>query len=343
MFTNRRTTYRLLGAALLAGAALTTSIVAHAAPGAAPTAAADRVLRVYSNNIENLVRNNSDGSCTRVSGPDHLTSVLVDDQGRTGTAGVAAPDLLIVQQVRGRGQADAYADQLSAKFGLPAGTYQAVLAAEDPDEWGGSHRCDTKALGDLKKKQTNGIVYNSRRLSLAAGDVSNYWSAGWLEPATAYDDGRGCTLYKPPHNDAGTTNANKWRRTSAIAARFTITGTSTTVFAATMHLPQENAQHACAGDGDKGIGATGIHVGADATALLNASDLRVIGMDANRTGIPASTLSGFGMTGYGTAATNGSRKIDYLFVRGTVHPSPVGHTVSGTKSNHRALYGFIDF
>jgi hypothetical protein len=164
-------TYRLLGAAVLAAAALTTSIVAHAAPGAEP-AAADRVLRVYSDNIENLVRNNSGGSCTRVSGPDHLTSILVDDEGRTGTAGVAAPDLLIVQQVRGRGQADAYADQLSAKFGLPAGTYQAVLADEDPGEWGGSHRCDTKALGDLKKKQTNGIVYNSRRLSLAAGDVS---------------------------------------------------------------------------------------------------------------------------------------------------------------------------
>jgi hypothetical protein len=66
-------------------------------------------------------------------------------------------------------------------------------------------------------------------------------------------------------------------------------------------------------------------------------------MDANRTGIPADTLAGFGMSGYGTAATNGSRKIDYLFVRGTVRPSPVGHTVSGTKSNHLALYGFVDF
>jgi len=348
--SRHRTTYRLAGAALLAAAALTTSIVAHAAPrttsgSIAPGAAvaADRVLRVYSNNIENLVRNNSDGSCTRVSGPDHLKSILVDDTGKTGTSAVQAPDLLIVQQVRGRGQADAYAGQLSAKFGLPAGTYKAILANEDPEEWGGSHRCSSQALGDLKKKQTNGIIYNSRRLSLASGDVAKYWSAGWLKPGRSYDDGRGCTLYKPPDNDDGSTNEYKWRRTSAIAARFTITGTSTTVFAATMHLPQENAKHACAGDGDKGIGASGIHIGADATSLMNASAIRVVGIDANRTGIAANTLSGLGMTGYGTKATNGSRKIDYLFVRGTVRPSPVGHTVSGTKSNHLALYGFIDF
>jgi hypothetical protein len=328
----RRNVGRLAAATLIAGAVSAPAVVASAAPGSAPRpAAADRTLRVYSNNIENLVRNNSDGSCTRISGPDHLTSILVDDAGRTGTAGVQAPDLLIVQQIRGRGQVDAYADQLSAKFHLPAGTYKAVLANEDPGEWGGSHHCSDQSLGDLKKKQTNGIVYNTQRLSLASGDVSKYWSAGWLKPGTAYDDGRGCTLYKPPNNDSGSTDANKWQRTSAIAARFTIKGTTTTVFAATMHLPQENAQHACAGDGDKGIKSTGIHVGADATSLLNASAIRVIGMDANRTGIAASTLDGYGMTGYGTAATDGSRKIDYLFVRGTV------------RTNHLALYGFIDF
>lgn len=331
------------GAALLAGAVLTTSVVAHAAAERDTAPRAAHTLRVYSNNIENLVRNNADGSCTRVSGPDHLTSILVDDDGRTGTVGVAAPDLLIVQQVRGRGQADAYADQLSAKFHRPKGTYKVILANEDPGEWGGSHRCSKQALGDLKKKQTNGIVYDSARLALAAGDVSKYWSAGWLEPGTAYADGKGCTLYKPPHNDSGSTNANKWRRTSAIAARFTVKGTSTTVFAATMHLPQENAKHACAGERDKGVKSSGIHLGADAASLLKASDLRVIGMDANRTGIAASTLDGYGMTGHGAKATNGSRKIDYLFVRGTVRPSPVDFTVSGTKSNHRALYAFIDF
>jgi hypothetical protein len=335
--------YRLLATAVLVGAALATSVVAHAASTVELSAAADRTLRVYSNNIENLVRNNSDGSCTRISGPDHLGSVLVDDAGKTGTAGVAAPDLLIVQQVRGRGQADAYADQLSEKFHLPVGTYRAILANEDPEEWGGSHRCSSQALGDLKKKQTNGLIYNTQRLALAAGDVSKYWSAGWLKPGTAYADGDGCTLYKPPDNDDGATNEHKWRRTSAIAARFTVKATGTTVFAATMHLPQENAQHACAGAGDKGIKSTGIHLGADATSLLQASQIRVIGMDANRTGIAASTLDGFGMTGYGTAPTNGSRKIDYLFVRGTVRSSPIGHTVGGTKSNHLALYGFIDF
>ncbi len=41
--------------------------------------------------------------------------------------------------------------------------------------------------------------------------------------------------------------------------------------------------------------------------------------------------------------TSGSSKIDYLFVRGSVHPSPVGYTVAGTRSNHKALYSFIDF
>ncbi len=340
-----RTVYRVAGAALIAGAASTTSVVAGATPdaGTRSVAAADRTLRVYDNNIENLVMNGADGACTRISGPDHLTSILVDDDGATGTSGVPAPDLLIVQQIRGRGQADAYADQLSAKFHLPAGTYKAVLANEDPVGYGTTHHCDDQALGDLKKKQTNGLIYNSQRLGLASGDVSKYWSAGWLKPGTAYDDGQGCTLYKPPNNDSGSTNEYKWQRTSAIAARFTIIGAGTTVFAATMHLPEENAGNACAGDADKGIKSSGIHIGADATSLLNASTIRVIGMDANRTGIAANTLDEYGMTGYGTKATDGSRKIDYLFVRGTVRPSPIGYTVSGTKSNHLALYGFIDF
>lgn len=338
---------RFVQVAAVAAALLAAGVAAPAgsaaAPVAAPAAVADRVLRVYNNNIENLVVNNSDGSCTRISGPDHLTSMLVDDAGRTGTSGVVAPDILIVQQVRGTGQASAYADQLSAKFGYPAGTYKAIVVWDDPEPLGSTHRCDDQSLGDLKKKQTNGIIYHTQRLSLASGDISKYWSAGWLKPGTAYNNGAGCTLYKPPNNDDGSTNEWKWKRTSAIAARFTVKATGTSVFVATMHLPQENRQNACAGDGDKGVGGTGIHLGADATTLLNASTIRIVGIDANRTGIPASTLSGYGMTGYGTAATNGSSKIDYLFVRGTVQPSPVGHTVATTKSNHRALYSFIAF
>src|SRR5262245_6851144 len=157
---------------LLAASVVVASLaVVPAAPPPA-AAAAVRTLRVYNNNIENLVRNNADGTCTRVSGPDHLTSMLVDDAGQTGTAGVQAPDLLIVQQVRGTGQATAYADQLSAKFGLPAGTYKAIVAWDDPEPWGGTHKCSQQDLGDLKKKQTNGIIYNSQRLSLASGDIS---------------------------------------------------------------------------------------------------------------------------------------------------------------------------
>ncbi|MFG6198427.1 hypothetical protein [Nonomuraea sp. JJY05] len=334
--------YRAPGAlALAAVAALATTPIAQAQ--AAPAAAEGRVLRVYNNNIENLVRNNADGTCTRISGPDRLASMLVDDDGKTGTSGVLAPDLLIVQQVRGTGQATAYADQLSAMFGHPAGTYKAIVAWDNPEEWGSTHKCSQQSLGDLKKRQTNGIIYNTRTLSLAAGDISKYWSAGWLKPGTSYNGGAGCTLYKPPDSDDGTTNQYKWKRTSAIAARFTIKETGTTVFAATMHLPEQNGANACAGAGYTGIANSGIHVGADATSLMNASTIRVIGIDANRTNIAASTLGGFGMNGYGARATSGSRKIDYLFVKGTVRPSSIDHTVSSTKSNHLALYGFIDF
>ncbi len=335
---------RLRAAAVAVAAVLATAAAqatAAAAPDQAAAAAADRVLRVYNNNIENLVVNNSDGSCTRISGPDHLTSMLVDDAGRTGTSGVKAPDVLIVQQVRGTGQITAYADQLAAKFGLPAGTYGSIVVWDDPEPWGSTHRCDDQSLGDLKKKQTNGIIYNKQRLTLTG--TSKYWSAGWLKPGTAYGNGAGCTLYKPPNNDDGSTNEWKWKRTSAIAARFTTKDTGTSVFVATMHLPQENWQNACSGDGEKGIGSTGIHIGADATTLMNSSTIRVVGIDANRTGIPASTLSGYGMTSYGTAATSGSSKIDYLFVRGAVQSSPVGHTVAATRSNHKALYGFITY
>ncbi|SDK91703.1 hypothetical protein [Nonomuraea jiangxiensis] len=336
-------TCRSVAAAVLAAAVAlaTTATAVSAQTQEAP--AAERVLRVYNNNIENLITNNADGSCTRISGPDHLTSILVDDSGKTGTSGVQPPDLLIVQQVRGTGQATAYADQLGAKFGYAAGTYKAIVAWDDPEAWGSTHKCSQQSLGDLKKKQTNAIVYNSRTLSLAAGDISKYWSAGWLKPGTSYNGGAGCTLYKPPDNDSGTTNAAKWKRTSAIAARFTIKATGTTVFAATMHLPEENGANACGGAGSAGIGNSGIHVGADATSLMNASTIRVIGIDANRANIAPTTLSGFGMTGYGAKATMGSRKIDYLFVKGAVRPSPIDHTVGGTKSNHLALYGFIDF
>lgn len=324
---------------MLAGAVLVALPLVHAS--AQTTAAADRTLRVYNNNIENLVRNNDNGSCTRISGPDHLKSMLVDDNGRTGTSGVKAPDILILQQVRGKGQASAYADQLSKKFKLPKGTYKAIVAWNDPEPWGGSHRCSSQALGDLKKKQTNALVYNSKRLSLAG--VSKYWSAGWLKPGTSYRNGAGCTLYKPPSNDAGSTNRYKWKRTSAIAARFKIKATGTTVFAATMHLPQENRQNACAGKGDKGVKGSGIHLGADARRLMNSSTIRIVGIDANRTGISSSTLSGYGMKGYGSGATSGKSKIDYLFVKGSVRASKVKHTVGGTKSNHKALYGFITF
>ena len=297
------------------------------------------VLRVYSNNIENLVTNGADGECEQVTVAAHLASMLVDGSGDAGTSDIAAPDLLMLQQVSGAEQAQAYADGLSTRFGLPAGTYRAIVAWADPEEWGSSHHCADRTLARLKSVQTNAIVYDSRTLTLVG--TPRTWSAGWLAPGRAYADGRGCTAYQPPSIDEGP-RANRWKRTTAIAARFAIVGTGTSVFAASMHLPKQNLAHACAGDGDAGVSGTGIRLSTQAKKLLEASTVRVIGVDANRAGIAAAALSGYGLTGYGSSATVGRRtQIDYLFVRGDVAPSDVDHTVDGTLSNHRALYGFV--
>jgi hypothetical protein len=300
------------------------------------------VLRVYSNNIENLVTNNPDGSCTRVTRAEHLESILVDGRGRTGTATVEPPDLLMLQQVSGSAAADAYADALSERFGFPVGRFRALVAWDDPEPWGADHDCGkgTRPLGDLKSRQTNAIIYDTATLALADSEM---WSAGWLPSGEAYRDGRGCVAYELPHADTQANRRQKWKRTSALAARFTLIGSDQTVFAATMHLPQQNRDNACAGEDDPGIEDSGLRLDDAALALLDDATIAVIGADANRTGISPEALQGFGMTGYGTTDTIGRSKIDYLFVRGQVRPSPIGHTVPGTKSNHRALYGFIDY
>jgi hypothetical protein len=310
--------------------------------GLAPT---DRVLRVYNNNMENLVTYLGGGKCDRVSAAEHIASMLVDADGKKGS-GAKAPDLLILQQLRGQSQADAYADALTAKFGLPANTYKAVVAWAEPEEWGGDHKCNDEDLGALKKRQTNGLIYNSKRLKIAAGDLTSYWSAGRLNPGARFkSDGSNCELYKPPHADSGA-NTHKWKRTSAIAARFTIVGTSTKVFAATMHLPEENFENPCAGEGDTGLRASGIHLSAEARGKLVGTTIRVVGIDANRRRLATHTMDAYGMTGFGKKDTHGfahPEKIDYLFIDGTVLPSKIDHTVGGTKSNHMALYGFIKF
>lgn len=343
MTVRYRTVCGILSAMALIAVGSTPPSDAHAASRADTAAVPDRVLRVYSDNIEDLVTNNPDGTCTRIWGPEHLASMLVDDEGRTGTAEVQPPDILILQQLRGIGQAQAYADQLSDLFGYPAGTYQAIVVWDDPQEWGTTHGCQDDALSDRKRKQTNGIIYDTRRLDLADGDVSKYWSAGWLKPGTAYDGGAGCTLYKPPNADDGANYEYKWKRASAIGARFTLKDTGTSVFAATMHLPEQNRHDACAGAGTTGIDDTGIHIGVDATNLMENSTIRIVGMDANRTDIAPTTLDHYGMSGHGTAPTFGSSKIDYLFVKGDVQPSDIDYTVDSTKSNHLALYSFITY
>jgi hypothetical protein len=317
-----------------------TATAATTSASATPTAA-HGVLRVYSNNIENLVTNHGNLQCSGVEPADHLASMLVDAEGRTGTASVQAPDLLLLQQVSGSEQADAYGAALAKRFGYPAGTYQSVLVWADPEPWGAKHDCRKGSLGRLKASQTNAILFNTRTLELAS--VAAYWPAGWLRPGTAYAGGRGCTAYEPPNNDADPARMNKWKRASPVAAQFVIRGTDITVFASSMHLPRQNRDHACAGSGDPGVGGTGISLSAQANRLLQQSRLRVIGVDANRPKIADDALSMFGTTSIGNTRTLHRSKIDYLFVRGDVRPSPIDHTVEGTLSNHRALYSFIDY
>lgn len=312
----------------------------------AETTQADGVIRAYNNNIENLVINHGgeDEKCTRVSGPEHLESMLVDDEGKTGTDAVEPPDIMTLQQLRGTGQANAYADQLSTMFGFKTGTYKAIVAWEDPQPWGGSHHCADQSLGDLKKKQTNAILYNTKTLDLAAGDVSKYWSAGWLPEGADYDGGKGCKLYNRDSHDSGAKLKWKWKRTSAISARFTTKDTGVSVFAATMHLPEQNSKYACAGNATAGYDDSGIRFGGTAKQLLDDSTIRIIGIDANRQGVGPDTLDSLDMQGYGSAATLGSKKIDYLFATASsVQDSPIDHTVDGTLSNHKALYGFIEY
>lgn len=318
-----------------------TAAATPAATSAATSAVpAPRVLRVYSNNIENLVEDTADG-CAALDPAAHLASMLVDDAGRAGTPRVREPDLLLLQQLGGREQAQAYADAVSAAFGRPAGTFKALVAWDEPGEWGEQHGCDQPALAAAKSRQTNGIIYNTGTLTLDAVPVR--WSAGWLRPGTRYDQGAGCTPYQPPSFDADPLRREKWKRTSALAARFTVAGSGTTVFAATLHLPHHNRAHACAGDGDPGLSATGVRLAPAAEELLAGSAVRVLGVDANRTGIAPDALTAYGVSGHGEGATVGRRtKIDYLFARGAVRPSPIGHTVAGTRSTHRALYAFLD-
>lgn len=321
-----------------AAATPTPAATSPAAP--TPTVLAPTVLRVYSNNIENLVEDTADG-CAPVDAAAHLASMLVDDAGKAGTPQVRAPDLLLLQQVGGREQAQAYADAAAAAFGQPAGTFKALVAWDEPGEWGEQHGCDQPGLSAAKSRQTNGIVYNTRTLTLDAVPVR--WSAGWLRPGTRYAQGGGCTAYEPPSLDADPLRKEKWKRTSALAARFTVVGAGTAVFAATLHLPHHNGAHACAGDGDPGLSGTGVRLAPAAEELLEGSAVRVLGIDANRTGIAPDALAAYGVSGHGEGATVGRRtKIDYLFARGTVRPSPIGHTVAGTRSTHRALYAFID-
>ena len=239
----------------LAMAVAAAALTLGASSLAAPAHAAGYTLRVYTDNMENLVTNLSNDGCRKISGTDHLNSMLADGN---------APDALILQQVRGAGQISAYADQVSARFGLPAGTYKYVVAWDDPEEWGKTHNCSDSTLGNYKKRQTNGIIYNSQTLTLSG--TPSTWSAGWFKTTTAgslpYNGGQGCRLYKSPASstqsfDDDAAYAYTYKRTTAIAAKFTYNATGTTVGLASQHLPGSNGSYPCGGPSSTGIGGTG--------------------------------------------------------------------------------------
>lgn len=311
---------------------------------APPTTSAPKtgMLRVYSNNIENLVTNLKSGSCRRVSPAEHLKSILVDDRGEKGGADISAPDLMLLQQVHDLAQARDYAAALARRFELPEKTYQVMLAWNHPQNWGTTHDCAERSLGRLKGGQTNAIIYNTRTLKRLGGPTT--WNTGWLRPGAKFANGRGCTKYQPPSVDRAGNRKHKWKRTTSIAARFAIRGSDKTVFATSIHLSTQNALYPCAGRRDTGVRRSGIRLSPAALALLRKSELRVMGADANRIGIEADALRTYGLTGYGQTHTIGRvTKIDYLFAKGAMQDSAIDHTIAGTKSNHAALYGFLKF
>lgn len=361
-----------------------------------PKPSVNGVIRVYNDNIENLVYNlpnqvkDKTGKvttylpCRDVSAKQHAASMFVDDAGKTVAQGgkPQAPDILTFQQVRGKDQTVAYAAQLTTYFANKDFTWikvkptyaTAIVAWDDPESWGGHHDCNSDEnlkpntwLGDKKNKQTNAILYNTQTLKLdpvgsPIGTSTPYWSAGWSP-----DGGKSvsdCRLYKlGPHEDP------KWKRTSAVAARFSVRANpAVVVWAASMHLPQENhqpvvhgtpdlkADNACGGDHNRGeIGSdglgTGVHMGDEAHDLMVGSTIRVVGMDANRMNLQSDTLKRYNLVNVGSGnthqATFGWEKIDYIFAKGpnqgSVAPSPIGNTVASTESPHKALYAFVSY
>lgn len=316
----------------------------HALP-AAPAVAevqaqASKPLRVYSNNIENLVTNlgkvtfSDDSSalkCEEVSISTHFNSMVMPADGQ--------PDILMLQQVSGDTQADAYAKYLSNRYGVP---YVALVVWDDDEmgAWGTDHGCTGPwaDLGKKKEKQTNAIIYNSARLTRVK--TSAYWSAGRLP--NAKDDRNPsvskCELYKD-------TGSEMWKRTSAFGVKFSVDGTSPKkyVFAATLHLPQENYYFPCAAQKDSGWLAgnqgSGIRFSSEATTLADQSDAVVIGIDANRVGLNYVSNS-YGLQSAARADTHGDEKIDYLYVTGNYSDAS---TRVDTRSNHRAIFARLPY
>jgi hypothetical protein len=311
--------------------------------------------------------------------------MFVDDAGKTVAQGAKpqAPDILTFQQVRGKDQTEAYAAQLTSYFANKDFTWitvkpsyaMAIVAWDDPETWGGDHDCNSDEnlvpntwMGDKKNKQTNTIIYNTRTLKLdpigspATATTTRYWSAGWSP--TGGKSVSDCKLYK-----LGAGEDPKWKRTSAVAARFKVLNNpAVVVWAASMHLPQENhqpvvndkpvltADNACAGDNTRGeIGSdglgTGVHIGDEAHELMVGSTIRVVGIDANRVNLMPNTLDRYNMVNVGSGNTHqakeGWEKIDYIFAKGpksdSIKSSPIGNTVASTESPHKALYSFVTY
>lgn len=170
-------------------------VVAAVLLGAGSPAAAQDGVKVYTANVENVLTKTE--SCP---GDWHELVHWI--------AGHSVPDLILVQQVDGRAQAQRFTERLNELHGAADFTW--TVAEEKPD---GTRRCDGE-----KRRQTNAIVWNTVNLTLIDGSVKTWQS-----------------VHQGPDPDTQC-QPNTQSRTLNLKARFAL-GAGQTVTAASVHWP----------------------------------------------------------------------------------------------------------
>lgn len=212
-------------------------------------------LQVFTNNIENLMTETSEGPADDCKG-EWTDLIYYMEQWET-------PDLFLVQQVNVDQLAE-LVDKMNNELlpGAPvADQYAGLIATTNISP-------DSDPLCDAKEFQTNAIIYRKGRLSLLTGSVTTW------QPKRDSNGNGTCGV-----NDA----LNTASRTLTIAAKFTDRlDTTRTVSAASIHWPiQENGGLPCAADN-----ATRV---ANELSTLGGS-LRIWGGDANVADLDSSNV-----------------------------------------------------